>query len=153
MSSFYLISYLRFPGYCQLIAEIFFVLLIMLIISKSMESTKKSLLSVIFAISLIVSHYGLSYLIMFSLIFVLFVQFLTKNQTFKRFAEKAKINRENKVISLYFVLLYIVFILAWYRYTSSSSAFNTIIHINVKLKESAVMGKTVSSFSCSILLT
>jgi uncharacterized membrane protein len=125
----------------QLIAEIFFVLLTMLIINKKMGSIKKSVLLVIFAISLVVSHYGISYLVMFSLIFVMFAFFLTDNQTIKRLWEKLyyiiskgkewiadNSNVENKAISINFVLLYIVFVTMWYMYISSSSAFDTIIH-------------------------
>jgi uncharacterized membrane protein len=128
-------------GTRQTIAEIFFVLLIMLIINKKIISIKKSFLSVIFAISLIVSHYGLSYLVMFSLIFVLLFLFMTENQTIKRlwgwfYFKSIKDKRimdvsniKNKGISLTFVLLFITFTLAWYIYISGSSAFNVIINI------------------------
>jgi uncharacterized membrane protein len=149
LASFYFVSIPNF--YClpssigrQLIAEIFFVLLIMLLIDKKIKLIKKPVLSIIFAISLIVSHYGLSYLVMFSLIFVLFLFFLTENQAIKGLwekfycfitkgkewiADKSNVNNGNKAISRNFLLLYLVFLLAWYMYISNSSAFNTIIHI------------------------
>ena len=146
--SFYFVSIHNF--YClpssigrQLIAEIFFVLLIMLIIDKKIKLIKKSVLSIIFAISLIVSHYGLSYLVMFSLILVLLFLYLTENQTIKRLWEtfyyfvcKKRMKwiaedsgKKYRIISTNFVLLCLVFAIMWYMYVSSSSAFNTIIHI------------------------
>lgn len=164
LSAFYLVSFLRFPGPEQLIAEIFFVLLTMLIIDINIEIYKKTILSIIFSISLVVSHYGLSYLFMFSLIFVLLLLFSTENPTIKRLWEmfyyqmrtngkRAKgenlpfkkivspkecytsyaMNKEGSVISINFVLLYTVFVLAWFMYVSNSSVLNTVIHIGEQI--------------------
>ena len=124
----------------QLMAVFFLVLLFMVILNRDMDRTKRSFLSIIFAISLIVSHYGTSYLVMFSFIFVLFFLYLTENQAVKElwkkfyyFISKGKdwISDNSNVerISLNFVLLFITFALAWYIYVSSSSAFNAIMHI------------------------
>lgn len=146
LSSFYFISLYPFynviPSQCkQSIAEIFFILLFMLIFYGNIDKIKKSFLLIIFAISLIVSHYGTSYLFMFSLIFVFFFLFLTENQTINNLWEKNhskfrkkewiadNSNVENKAISLNFVLLFITFALTWYIYISSSSIFNTIVDI------------------------
>lgn len=52
----------------QQIAELFFVLLILLMIDKNMDKTKRAFLSIVFGVSLVVSHYGLSYIYMFCLI-------------------------------------------------------------------------------------
>ena len=125
----------------QLMAMFFLVLLFMVILNRDMDKINKSFLSIIFAISLIVSHYGTSYLVMFSLLFVLIFLFLTENQTIKElwkrfyftFRKKEwvtdNLNTKNKAISLNFVLLFITFALAWYIYISSSSVLDAFMHI------------------------
>ncbi len=52
----------------QQIAELFFVLLILLMIDKNMDKTKRAFLFIVFGVSLVVSHYALSYIYMFCLI-------------------------------------------------------------------------------------
>jgi uncharacterized membrane protein len=130
----------------QEIAELFLVLLILLMVDKNMNKTKRSFLFIIFGISLVVSHYGLSYIYMFCLIsawllLVLMdspaIQRLTDNffTKFSRYkSEKLtgnpnSTNVEDRTISSTFVLLFITFTLTWYMYVSSSSAFNTIVNI------------------------
>ena len=125
----------------QLFAEFFFILLLIILLDKNLDKTKRSILSIIFAMSLIVSHYGTSYLVMFSLIFVLFFLFFTENQTIKRILEKNyftyrkkewikdNLNIKNKAISPNFVLLFIIFTLTWYIYISNSLAFNALVNI------------------------
>jgi uncharacterized membrane protein len=61
--SFWLISSRR-----QWIAEFFLVLLILPMIDKGMDKMKRSLLFIVFGVSLVVSHYGTSYIYMFCLI-------------------------------------------------------------------------------------
>ena len=50
------------------IAELFLVLLILVMIDKGMNKMKRSFLFIVFGASLAVSHYGLSYIYMFCLI-------------------------------------------------------------------------------------
>lgn len=143
MSAFYFIM----PQLArQEIAELFLVLLILLMIDKDMDKIKRSFLFIIFGISLAVSHYGLSYIFMASLIsawllLVLIdypaIQRLTRDFHSKFSRYKTEIlagnpissNAEDRTISTTFVLLFIVFTLAWYMYVSSSFAFNVIIHL------------------------
>lgn len=51
----------------QEIAEFFFVLLILLLVSKEMNKTIQSALFIVFSLSLVVSHYGLTYIALFFL--------------------------------------------------------------------------------------
>ena len=143
LSSFLFTSIIPFIYQIPLItkqstAEIFLVLLLMVILNKNMSRIKKSILSVIFAASLIVSHYGTSYLIMVSLIFVSIFSYFTDNKILKYLLNKkyskfkewsADDSKVSETISLTFVLIFITFTIAWYIYISSSSAFNTIVHI------------------------
>lgn len=97
----------------QEIAELFLVLLMLLMVERGMKLTKKATFGVIFAFSLIVSHYGVSYIFMFSLLFVWVFSI------FRRWG----LSREHITNSDGFVFLYCVLTLAWYIYVSSSSAY------------------------------
>jgi len=121
----------------QQIAELFLVLLILLMVDKEINKMKRSILYIIFGFSLAVSHYGLSYIYMLSLISIYPILFLMENQTiqgikstlYSKFSNSMNNNLKKRNISLGFVLLFIVFTLAWYIYVSSSSTFYTIVHI------------------------
>ena len=130
----------------QQIAELFLVLLILLMIDKNMVKMKRSFFFIVFGSSLVVSHYGLSYIYMFCLITAWLIlvsmdypaiQQLRNNfySKFGRYKNKdfprnpRSSNTENRTISSTFVLLFVVFTLTWYMYVSSSSAFNTIVSI------------------------
>ena len=128
----------------QQIAELFLVLLILSMIDKDMDKTKRSFLFIVFGISLAVSHYALSYIYMFCLITSWLILFSMDNPAmqklmnnfYSKFGRKSEEPAGNpnspkidRTISSTFVLLFIVFTLTWYMYVSSSSAFNTIVHI------------------------
>ena len=129
----------------QQIAELFLVLLILLMINKSMDKIKRSLFFIVFGISLAVSHYGLSYIYMFCLIAAWLLLVLAENpemqklmnnfhSKFGRKREKLLGNPnplriEYRTISSTFVLLFVIFTLTWYMYVSRSSAFNAIVNI------------------------
>ena len=127
------------------IAELFFALLILLIIEKNISRVKSVLLSIIFAMSLIVSHYGISYFYMFYLLVFILALFIVEKIHTNNFWEvlRKPIKKywvpvdeliksrqsDNRTITRRFVLIYIIFALSWYMYMSSSSAFNDIVHI------------------------
>ena len=127
----------------QLIAEFFLVLLILLFLDNDINKVKRSFLSIIFSLSLIVSHYGISYIYMFMLFFVWIILTSIENsniQSIKGFFYnkfyRAKINdksvflelRDNNISST-FVILFITFTLMWYINISGSSSFNSIVMI------------------------
>lgn len=133
----------------QQIAELFLALLILLMIDKGMNKVKRSFLLIIFGISLAVSHYGISYIYMFSLILSLAILEVMDNpivnklryalhfrfNTFKKSSSEEVIghviipNREKYNIRYTFVILFTTFTLAWYIYISGSYTFNSIVHI------------------------
>ena len=104
----------------QQIAELFLVLMILLLIDKNMNKVKRSLLLIVFAFSLGVSHYGLSYIFMASLIVIWAISY---------FYEQCQNKNVTFDITMSFVLLFITFVISWYMYISSSSSLNSIIHI------------------------
>jgi uncharacterized membrane protein len=127
LSVFFFISLLTFYSEMlalarQQIAELFLILLILLMIDKNMDRMKRAGLFMIIAFSLAVSHYGLSYIFMFSLVAVCGMFFLDRRR-------KNHDNITKAIITPRFVALYITFTLAWYIYVSSSSAFEAIVHI------------------------
>jgi uncharacterized membrane protein len=129
----------------QQIAELFFALLILLMVSNDMNKAKRAFLFIIFGLSLVVSHYGLSYIYIFSLILAWLLLLLTKNPEIKKMIDifHHKVGRYNKkharnpktskieerTISSTFVLLMIVFTLAWYIYITGSSSFQSFLRI------------------------
>ncbi len=108
----------------QQVAGFFLLLLILLMVDKSIKVAKRIVMAVIFSFSLVVSHYGLSYIFMFSLplLFILFILFSIK-------AQERRKKKELRLVSSNFIFLYIVFALLWYTSFSSSSAFNTIVRL------------------------
>ena len=149
LSCFFFVSlstfYTEMPALArQEIAELFLVLLILLMINKDMNKIKRSLLFIVFGISLVVSHYGLSYVYMLCLIAAWLILVLIDNPEMQRlgtnFQSKFGRAREklagnpislkvDRTIRSTFVLLFITFALTWYLYVSSSSTFNAIVHI------------------------
>lgn len=120
LSTFFFMSIFTFyAGMPQLarqeIAELFFVSLLCLIFDDKMSPIKKSVMSVIFIISLVVSHYSLSYIFLY----LISIFWLILN-----------LSRERKNnISFNFILLSFVVTLAWYLYTSSSSNLFSISNL------------------------
>jgi uncharacterized membrane protein len=113
---------------------------------KNISRVKRTLLSIIFVASLAVSHYGTSYFYMFYIIVFIFISFIVENVCTNNFLEtlrkKTKKYRavideqiesrgsDSRTITQTFVLIGITFVLSWYLYMSSSSAFNSIVHIS-----------------------
>jgi len=104
----------------QQIAELFLGLLILLIINKKMNAGKKATLLIVFSASLVVSHYGTSYIFMFSLLSSLLVL---------SFMQRIMGTLKNKAINKVFVFLYVALAFSWYIYVCGSATFNTIISV------------------------
>ncbi len=128
LSCYFFMSVFQFyTGMLQLarqeIAELFLALLILTIIDKNINRMAKKFFLIVFSISLIVSHYGLSYIYMFSLVLSwLIIQLKSK--------------KIDSIINLTYVLFFIVFTLAWYMYVSGSSAFSTVVRLGDQIVSS-----------------
>jgi len=128
------------------IAELFFALLILLMVKKNISRVKSTLLSIIFVAALAVSHYGTSYFYMFYLLVLIFASFIVKKIYTSNLLEVLRkkiikhgvavdeqiesMESDSRTITQTFVLICITFCLSWYIYQSSSSAFTTIVHIS-----------------------
>lgn len=128
----------------MIIAELFILLLILLMIDKNMNRLKSAVLFIIFCFSLVVSHYALSYIYIFCLIFAWLIVILMDSQVIRRLRDNlsSKLSRQNnkgyistpmvekgKMVSLNLVALVVVIAFAWYMYTSGSASFIQIVRV------------------------
>jgi uncharacterized membrane protein len=87
----------------EMIAELFFALLILLIVNQTMSLTKRRLLFMVFSAALIVSHYALAYIFMF---YILITPLLSN--FFKRTNDKSV-----QVVTGSMILGYVVMTFSW----------------------------------------
>lgn len=106
----------------QQIAEIFLMLIILLIVDKNLNKTIKSIFLIIFGSSLVVSHYGLSYIFLLILGLSLIIIFISK---------KYRENIKNfNMINLVFPLFFLVIIISWYMYLAASSSLESGLFVS-----------------------
>lgn len=120
----------------QEIAELFLALLILLMVDNKLDNIKKSILIVIFGFSLIISHYGLSYVYMILLIFVIVLMFLGKLDIIKLKILNFNDFLKSNFVTLNFMFLFFVFAIAWYMYVSNANTFTTIVSIGSHISDS-----------------
>lgn len=97
----------------QIIAELFFVLLLLVIVNKRMKQVNKVIVFMIFSFALVTSHYGLAE------IFLLFV-FLT-------LVSLIALKRPSKKITVIMVVFFFVIAFTWYIYISGSAVFDSFV--------------------------
>lgn len=97
----------------QTVAMLFYVLIFFLFFNKEMVSSKKYILLVIFGASIVVSHYSLSYILIFLIFSVWFMSFTMK--------------KSNRRISLAVCVLFLVMAFSWYVFVSSSGPFTDFV--------------------------
>ena len=107
LSCFFFVSIFTFYGEMlalarQQIAELFLVLLILVMIDKDMNKKASAFLFLVFGISLVVSHYGLSYIYMFCLISAWLLLILAENPKMQKlmnnFYSKFGRNKREKTV-------------------------------------------------------
>ncbi|MEM2145593.1 MAG: DUF2206 domain-containing protein [Candidatus Jordarchaeaceae archaeon] len=108
----------------QMIAEVFLSLIILLMVNKRISSLKKRALSIVFAFSMIVSHYGISYLFMLTLIPVLLLLKMLKS-----IKENYENLKHHDIMTKTFVGLFFVMSIAWYIYVSNATTFESFVLI------------------------
>lgn len=96
----------------QMIGELFYALLILLTIRGDLKGRKKLLLWIVFAASLVVSHYSLSYVYLYSIAFAFCFISLMK------FAGRSVTVRE--LTGGRYVLLFFLMCFSWYTYVSAA---------------------------------
>lgn len=121
----------------QQIAEICFVILISILIS-NFETYKKRLLILIFTLSLVVSHYGLSYLII-SLIIIGYI--------FLKYILQSKSN----ILHPQYILIFFVLVISWYMYMSSGSLLQQVVSIYSQYYDT-MFGEVLSTQSTQFIV-
>ncbi|MBZ2166311.1 DUF2206 domain-containing protein [Methanobacterium spitsbergense] len=103
------------------LAELFLTLFLLLMIEDKLSNSKISILFIIFGASIILSHYGLSYLFVLGLLAMLIILPLYKKLD--------KSDYKFKTVTFTLFLFITIFTLAWYMYISSSSSFIAFVDI------------------------
>jgi uncharacterized membrane protein len=104
----------------QMIAELFFVLLLLLIFSKQLKkSASARLCFIILGFGLIVSHYSLAMVFLFFMLFAWIFFRLTKKESFD--------------VSSSSILFLAVIMVAWYFFVSSSGVSNSILFFGTRM--------------------
>lgn len=122
----------------QEIAEFFFIPFLIVLFDDSMMPIKIFTLMIIFALSLVVAHYGLAYVFALILAFVYVILFLTNRKQIYNLLNRVKklnfedinpIKTKDQKIKISFVGLFIIFALSWYIYTAGSYNFISVVLI------------------------
>ncbi|MCD1294879.1 hypothetical protein CUJ83_07695 [Methanocella sp. CWC-04] len=113
----------------QEIAELFLVLIVLLIINRDMDRVGWSAMFILFSFSLALSHYGLTYIFLGSLVIAWATLFILKHLPFKGIP---RIDPDRSM-PLTIVLAFVMFCFLWYVYTSMSNPFETIVFVGDKI--------------------
>jgi uncharacterized membrane protein len=97
----------------QMVAEVFFVLLLFVIVNRKMKSASKMICFIFFSFALITSHYGLAEIFLFFVSVALISLIILK--------------RPSKKITINMVILFFVVMFSWYIYTSRSAVFDSFL--------------------------
>ena len=144
-SSFFYLTLFPFWGWgsitMKMIPSALFFVLIMLTIVKSSNTNLsyniKTYLLIIFTVSLIVSHYGTSYLFVTSLIIATCILRLLK--------QYSNNNRRSLVISIRFTIFSVTVILSWYVFTTKMVTLSSLTYIIFNTINSIFKGLILSS--------
>lgn len=158
LSCFFFVSMFTFYGAMlgairQQLAELFLVLLILVIINKNIKKIKRSILFICFSVSLIVSHYGLTYIYLLSFVIALsilafFDNHIKKMKLVDRFqinSTKETSDRElcpslsnfsSRMINFNLLFIFVICSLIWYMNISGSSVFNIAVNIGNHISNS-----------------
>ncbi|MGF7119272.1 DUF2206 domain-containing protein [Methanobacterium oryzae] len=128
----------------QLIAEVFLVAIILLFLDTKMDKKSRSILIIIFLLSLTMSHYGLAPIFLTVLIGVYLLQYVFN--LYKRNKIKSKLD----TINLTIVLIFLTIALIWYIYNNNSSVFISILGIFERIYNS-ILTSFLSSNSTQAL--
>lgn len=97
----------------QMVAELFFVLLLLVVLNKKMKPVNKKVCFMIFSVALVTSHYALAEIFLFFISFTLISLVVMK--------------RPSGNITLSMVVFFCVAMFSWYIYTSDSAVFDSFL--------------------------
>lgn len=97
----------------QMMAELFFVLLLLVVLTKKISFPNKIALFLIFSFALVVSHYAVAEIFLFFVIFAFVVLVILK--------------RPNKQITFGMITIFAILMFTWYIYTTDASVFDSFL--------------------------
>jgi uncharacterized membrane protein len=97
----------------QMIAELFFILLLLVVFSREIEPIKKNICFMIFSFALVTSHYGLS---------IIFFLFIVSTFIYLFSMKQHNIRLPATMVFFFFTVMFV-----WYMYTSRSAVFDSIM--------------------------
>jgi len=97
----------------QIVAELFFVLLLLVVLSKKMKPFNKMICFTIFGVGLVTSHYALAE------IFLIFISFV--------WISLVAMKRPSRNITVTIVVFFLVAMFSWYLYTSNAAVFDSLV--------------------------
>ncbi|MEM2145831.1 MAG: DUF2206 domain-containing protein [Candidatus Jordarchaeaceae archaeon] len=98
----------------QMIGELFFVLMLYVLLNKNIRSFQRMFSFTIFGFSLIVSHYALAEIFLFFIIFAWICLFVLKRH-------------RNSNLTVGMVVMFFAMMFSWYIYTSNASVFKSFL--------------------------
>jgi len=105
----------------QMIAQLFYVLLLLLLINKKISPQKRKILFIIFSFALVTSHYALSYIFTFMIISFLILSFLLNY-----FRGGTPITNEFKTLTS-LTMIHLIIVFSWGIYINASESFNLLL--------------------------
>ncbi len=126
LSVFFLVSNSTFFGTQgiptkQMIAELFFVLLFVVLLKEKMGAFERNFLFLAFSFGLVVSHYSMSYIFL-AFIFLVWILPKIANLITHR-------GQRNSRITLSAIVVFFTLTFAWYIYTSSAAPFDAVVGV------------------------
>jgi uncharacterized membrane protein len=122
----------------QIIAELFVVMLMLLIVEDRISLSKRRLLFLIFGAALVVSHYALSYIFMAFLIAALVLSKILGST-----------DRALSLVSGRVVISYLVMMLSWYIFASPAS-FGALINVFSQIWQSIISETSIPAIAGSV---
>lgn len=109
-----------FGSYKQQVAQLFYILLFLLIFKREIPTLQKKILFIIFSICLVISHYALTYIFLFIILLAFFIL---------SFMERAKTGYFSPYqikIPFTLILVFLIVTFSWYVFINSAVAFNLL---------------------------
>jgi uncharacterized membrane protein len=103
----------------QEVAQVFYVLLFLLLLKKDIPTPKRNVLFIIFAASLVISHYALSYIFLLTILLEFVVLTLLNHRRTGSIYQRK--------IPLVLVLIILTFAFSWYIFANSSATFDLLV--------------------------
>jgi uncharacterized membrane protein len=97
----------------EMIAELFFVLLLIVIFEKKLKPFNKAMCFVVFSFALITAHYSLAIIFLFFIVVASIYLIVSKHQS--------------RSLTIFLVVFFFVAMFSWYIYSNGAATFNAII--------------------------